>query len=130
MPLHEKNARRNAPPNTLLQALLLLNDPTHVEAARALATRIITEKDSDSKQRIIQIYEIVLQRQPNTAELQILKTLNEQQQLRFQNNEQDAEALLSVGESAIPEEIDRVELATSTSLSRVVLNLHETITRN
>ena len=116
--------------NTPLQALVLLNDPTYVEAARALAERIIREGGPVTEQRIEFAYRQVIQRKAHPEELQLLTGLLEKHRKQYQADKAAAEALLKVGDKPVPKDIDSAELAAWTSVARVVLNLHETVTRN
>ncbi len=125
-PREECTADRNVS-NTPLQALDLLNDPSFVEAARALATRAI-EGSADRAERLRTIFERTLARRPTAEEFALLARLWEQQLARYQDAPADAAALLSVGLQPVPEGIPAPELAAYTSAARAVLNLHEAIT--
>src|SRR5207247_8866053 len=70
-PDREKCVARRAATNTPLQALVLMNDPTYVEAARWLAQRMLTEGGSDPKQRIAFAFRLVTARAPTSQELKI-----------------------------------------------------------
>ena len=113
--------------NTPLQALTLLNDPTQVEAARALAEILIAEKNDNA--RINTVYERALARKPNAKERRALKAFLDRERMRFGDGSNQAEPFLEVGLHSPSQELDPAELAALTSLSRAVLNLHETITR-
>jgi hypothetical protein len=115
--------------NTPLQALVLLNDPTYVEAARAFATRIMDEGGDTVEQRLRFAFEQALNRQPTDREERVLSQLQDSHQLRYAEEPKLAEQLLEVGESAVPEHNDAAELAAWTSVARVILNLHESIMR-
>ncbi|AMV22703.1 PSD1 and planctomycete cytochrome C domain-containing protein [Planctomyces sp. SH-PL14] len=112
------------------QALVLLNDPTYVECARALAVRTLAAKDQTPEQRIQWLWRTALQRTPTTAEADALRTLYGKHLEEFQKDPSRSAALLAVGNARPPEGIDAAELAAWTSAARVVLNLHEVITRN
>jgi hypothetical protein len=116
--------------NTPQQALVLLNDPTYVEAARALAGRILTSDGSTTDQRLRFAFQRVLSRDPRPDETAVLTNLLQQHRAEFTADKSSAEKLLSVGDLRSPADVDPVELAAWTSVSRVLLNLHETITRN
>lgn len=115
--------------NTPLQALVLLNDPTYVEASRALAKRILQEGGKTTEERIQFAYRLILTRKADANEVKILSGLLEKHRGEYQKTPQEARDLLAIGLTQAPEEIDAVELAAWTSLTRVILNLHETITR-
>ena len=116
--------------NTPQQALVLLNDPTYVEAARALAGRAMSEVSGDARQRLEYVFQQVLCRSPRPQEAEVLTKLYDKHLAEYQGDESAATQLLSVGEAKNLEGINAAELAAWTSVCRVVLNLHETVTRN
>jgi hypothetical protein len=116
--------------NTPQQALVLLNDPTYVEAARALAGRVLKESSGDVQARLEFLFRQVLCRSPRPQEIEVLSRLYDKHLREYQEDESAATQLLSVGESKNPDGLSAAELAAWTSVCRVVLNLHETITRN
>jgi len=116
--------------NTPLQALVLLNDSIYVEAARALAERILRDGKGGPTERIQFAYRQVLCRPAQAAEIEVVAALYEQHLKQYKDDKKDAEALLKIGEHPAPKDIDLAELAAWTSVARVLLNLHETITRN
>ncbi len=115
--------------NTPMQALTLLNDPTYVEAARVFASRIINEGGETPTERINWAYQWALSRLPQPKELEVINALYEKHQSEFTGNLEAAEALVTTGETAATEAVEPNELAAWTSVARVILNLHETITR-
>jgi hypothetical protein len=112
------------------QALALLNDPTYVEAARVFAARILQEGGEDVTSRIHWAWRQALARSPRADEMETVKALLEKHRVEYQHDSAAAEALLKTGLGQAPGNIDRAELAAWTSVARVVLNLHETITRS
>ena len=112
------------------QALVLLNDPTYVEASRALAARTLKECPGTTSQRIEWIWQRVLQRGPHPEETRTIERLLDQHQKAYRDHPEAAAALLQVGSSVAPPDLDKVELAAWTHIARVLLNLHETITRS
>jgi hypothetical protein len=117
--------------NTPNAALVLLNDPSYVEAARALAGRILVElPKAGDDQRIEWAVQNVLGREAKVAETADLLNLLEKHRDQYATDRTAADALVSVGISPKPAGIDAAELAAWTSVSRVLLNLNETITRN
>ena len=115
--------------NTPQQALVLLNDPTYVEAARALAVRIV-KSGGDTGKRLDFAFREVLTRAPRENEIKVLVPLYEKHLQQYKADLASADKLLAVGESKAPADLDKAELAAWTSIARVLLNLHETITRN
>ena len=113
--------------NTPLQALVLLNDPTYVEAARAFAERILAEGGTDSVSRIIWAFHQALSRAPSAEELDLVTKLQSTQLARYKADAEAAAKLLTVGQRKPP--ATSPELAAITAVARTILNLHETITR-
>ncbi|MFT4548216.1 MAG: hypothetical protein ACI8XO_002636 [Verrucomicrobiales bacterium] len=115
--------------NTPLQALVLLNDPTFVEAARAFAERIVEEGGADPAARITWAYREALSRQPSASEAKLLGDLHASQFARYTGDAAAAAALMSVGLHKAAADTPAPELASWTAVARTILNLHETITR-
>jgi hypothetical protein len=115
--------------NTPLQALVLLNDPTYVEASRALAEKVVRDGMTPAE-RLHIAFRQVLTRKPSPQEEALLLGLVEKHLKEYQADKKAAEALLQVGEKPMAKDLDVAELAAWTSVARVLLNLHETITRN
>jgi hypothetical protein len=111
--------------NTPLQALVLMNDPSFVEAARTFAERIVAE-GGDAP--IDWAVNEVLSRSPNAEMRAILKGVYDKHLAEFAADTEGAKALGRVGIRPAAEG-NAVELAAWTSVARVILNLHETITR-
>ena len=116
--------------NTPLQALVLLNDPTFVEAARVLAQNAMLEGFENNVDRLTWIFRRAVSRAPTQVELSQLQTLFDKQLVRYQKNPNEAKKLVRVGQSRVPFRTNRSELAAWTIVCRAILNLHETITRS
>jgi len=106
-----------------------LNDPTYVEAARAFAARILKDGGGSDDARLNWAWRQALQRVPRDDERTVSKSLLEKQMTRFTKSPDDATKLLHDGLSPAPADLPPAELAAWTSVARVILNLHETITR-
>ena len=115
--------------NTPLQALLLLNDETFVEHARGLAVRMLQANGDSDDVRIQRGMSLVLGRQAEDAEVSILREELQFQRRYFQSHPEAVKSFLAVGDSKPKESLDPVELATMTSVARVILNLDETLTK-
>jgi cytochrome c553 len=111
------------------QALALLNDPSFVEAARAMAGRVLKEASGDDTARLTWLWREALQRAPAEAERAALLELLVKHRAEFKADVPAATAFGKVGAPA-PAELDAAELAAWSSVARVVLNLHEFITRS
>jgi hypothetical protein len=116
--------------STPLQALVLLNDPSFVEAARVFAENIIKKGGTSLPERLDWAYHRALSRGIKAEEVEVLAQLYRKHQQEYRADKAAAERLVSTGESPVAKDVDTAELATWTSLARVILNLHETITRN
>ncbi|KAA3611678.1 MAG: DUF1553 domain-containing protein [Planctomycetota bacterium] len=113
--------------NTPLQALVLLNDPQFVEAARVLATRVLKEHASPEK-RIESAFQRLTSRQPTSAESTALHSLLDSQLARFRQDEAEAQRLLAIGESEIAKEMDQATLAAYTVVCSTILNCDAAVT--
>jgi hypothetical protein len=119
---------RRSRTNTPLQALVLLNDPTYVEASRRLAERTMIDS-SDDHQRLAFAFRAATAREPTAAELEPLRRLLQQRSVAFRQDRAAAADLISVGQSKCNANLDPVELAAWTTVASAILNLDETITR-
>lgn len=115
--------------NTPLQSLVLLNDPSYVEAARVFAEKIMTQGGANERDRLKWAYQRALSREPNKQELEALMNLRQKHVEKYKADTKAAEELLKTGDSPVQKNLDQAELAAWTSVSRTILNLHETITR-
>jgi len=129
-PSREECAADRNRSNIPQQALVLLNDPTYVEAARVFAVRIMKEGGQDPAARLTWAWQQALQRAPRDEELQIATALLEKHQAQYAQDAQASEAILKVGLAPAPPDLPPAELAAWTSVARVILNLHETVTRS
>ena len=140
---------RRARTNTPLQALVLMNDPTYVEAARRLAERAMTERATVERvpagpadgggaagtatatdaDRAAYAFRLVLARPPRPAEVAVLTDVLAAQRKKFAADPAAAAKLLAVGESPRDAKLDPAELAAWSTVCGVILNLDETVTR-
>jgi hypothetical protein len=128
-PSREQCTAKRPISNTPQAALVLLNDPSYVEAARALAERTMRTEVEDGP-RLICLWRLVLARPPDDTEQGILASLLARHRRDFAADPDSAQKLLAVGEFQADPAIDPAELAAWTSVARAVLNLDETITRD
>jgi hypothetical protein len=115
--------------NTPLQAMVLLNDPTYVEAARVLAERAIKEGGKSADDRLAFATRAAMQRPPSAAESKVLLALLDKHLAEYKAEVPAAQKLLAIGDKPAAKDVDAAELAAWTSVTRVILNLHETVTR-
>jgi hypothetical protein len=116
--------------NTPLQSLVLLNDPSYVEAARAFAERILRKGGVEGAGRVEYAFRQAMSRSATAEEREVLLGLVAEHLNEYRVDSAAADALLTVGVRPIPSDIPRAELAAWTNAARVILNLHEVITRN
>jgi mono/diheme cytochrome c family protein len=128
-PNREVCAVRRPRTNTPLQALVLMNDPAYVEAARVLAQRVMKEAGPDPERRVVHAFRLCVARTPTDRERAVLLELFRRQFDHFRADPKAAEALIKVGDSPRPAGIDPSELAAWTAIGNVLLNLDETITK-
>ena len=114
--------------NTPLQALVLLNDPTYLEAARVMAASVLRDEPG-TRARVDRLYERVLCRPASDAEAAILLELVAERYAAFAAQPEQAELLLSVGEAPRAEGLIPAEHAAWACAAILVLNLDETVTR-
>jgi hypothetical protein len=119
---------RRSRTNTPLQALVLMNDPTYVEAARKLAERLLTEAATPAD-RIALAFRLLTARRPKPGEAAVLARVFAAQLAAYRQDRQAALKLLRVGESPRNEKLDVAELAAWTTVASVILNLDETVNR-
>ncbi|MBU6399096.1 MAG: DUF1553 domain-containing protein [Verrucomicrobia bacterium] len=115
--------------NTPQQALTLLNDPTFVEASRVFAARVLAAKCKSDAARLNLVYEKALDRPVQPKERTSLEQFLTWQREHYQAHPEEAKQLMHDGLAPEPKHADEPELAAWTQVCRVVLNLHEAITR-
>ncbi|MBS1825606.1 MAG: PSD1 domain-containing protein [Acidobacteria bacterium] len=128
-PSREECAITRVNSNTPLQALVLLNDPTFVEAARVFAQHILAQKGAAAKQ-LDWAFQQALQRRPSAEEGKVLLDLYQKSLAGFRKSKGDALKLIQTGDAPVASVRPAEELAAMTTVARAILNLHETITRN
>lgn len=112
--------------NTPLQSLTLLNDQGFVEFAQGLALRVLDESPSNDKDRLDYAFRLCLSRSPEKAERDRLAKLLQTERHNFSIAPEEASLLAP---KKLPKNADVKEVAAWTSVSRVLLNLDETISR-
>ncbi len=128
-PTREKCVVQRPRTNTPLQALYTLNDPQFVEAARALAERLLLATNLSTDDRLRQGYRQLTSHDPNDDALHALRQLLETEQARFSANEAAAKELLSVGAAPRNETLPLAEHAAWTAVANVLLNMDAALTR-
>jgi hypothetical protein len=127
-PDREKCTSRRLITNTPLQALVLLNDPTYVEAARALAQRALLEAPGDAAARVRFLFREATARRATPAEVRVLLDLAQREMEHYRKGPAQAAKLISMGASKAGN-VEVVELAAWTTVASTILNLDETISK-
>jgi hypothetical protein len=112
--------------NTPLQALLMMNDPTVLEAARVLATKLLQEK-STANDKIHKAFRLIICRKPTDKEMAILMSYYDDQ--LKSTSKQSADKLISVGEYPIATDVNKQTLAAMMKVVDTIYNLEEAITK-
>jgi hypothetical protein len=113
--------------NTPLQALVTLNDPVYIEAAQALARKVVTAGGTTPAERAGYAFRICLARPPHAEELARLVRLYEQTAARFEKSPEEARRLATEPIGPAPKDLDVAQLAAWTVVGNVLLNLDETL---
>lgn len=129
-PNREQSCTARGRSNTPLQALQLMNDIQHVEAARNFAQRMILEGGDTPHKRIAWAWLTATSRTPEPAELDIALSALTQHQMRYSSDEAAATELITYGESKPDGKIPAAELAAYTLIANLILNLDETVNKN
>jgi hypothetical protein len=128
-PSREAICTRRLATNTPLQSLTTLNDPVFVDAARALARRILVEGPKEPRAAAAYGFRAATARTPGAPELDRLLGLLESELARFRANERAARELALSGDVRPPDEVDVARFAAWTVVANVLLNLDETLTK-
>jgi len=114
--------------NTPLQALLLLNDPALLEAARALGQMALSSSQDDGK-RARELFSRVLTREPTPGEIADMVAFAREQEALFASEPSRALALAGLDPKSSGKPADAAKLAAWTALARLILNLDETLVK-
>jgi hypothetical protein len=114
--------------NTPLQALIMMNDPTVLEASRVLAQQLIAEQ-SATEEKIKKAFRLIICRNASDKEISILKKYYDGQLELFQRNKLNALATLNVGESVLNDKIDLNGSAAMMKVVNTIYNMEEAITK-
>ncbi|MEY4482635.1 MAG: hypothetical protein RL693_87 [Verrucomicrobiota bacterium] len=129
-PNREQPCTRRERSSTPLQALQLMNDIQHFEAARNFAQRMLLEGGASPEDRITWAWRSVISRKPNAGELALVRETLNQHLSKYQANPEAANLAVSYGESKRDEKLNAGELAAYTMVANLLLNLDETVTKN
>ncbi|MEA2260581.1 MAG: hypothetical protein QOJ51_3406, partial [Acidobacteriaceae bacterium] len=128
-PDREKCTARRTITNTPLQALVLLNDPTYVEASRVLAEKTISQAGRNPEKRLDFAFRLATDRKPQPQERAVLLQLAREELAEYRRDKTSAMKLIGVGEAKRNPKLDPAELAAWTTVASTILNMDETITK-
>ncbi len=128
-PSRETCTVRRERTDTPLQALVTLNDPQFVEAARNLAQRTLTCGGKSEPERIDFMAELLIARPLNSKEKKVVESGMKELLAHYQQSPKDAEALIKVGESKADPSLDKPTLAAYTMVANQLMNLDEVLNK-
>jgi len=128
-PAAENSCARRLRSNTPLQALTTLNEKTFVEAAQAMALRVIKEGGSDERTRATYAFRLCTGRPPTAGELDALMKFWQEQFDYFENRTAAAANVALSDPKQMPPDVNLHKVAAWAMVSRAILNLDETITK-
>jgi hypothetical protein len=114
--------------NTPLQALIMMNDPTVLEASRVLAQKLVSEQSS-AEEKISKAFRLIICRKASDKELTILKNYYDDQLLLFQQKKLNAQTTVKVGEYPLNEKLDMNSSAAMMKVVNTIYNMEEAITK-
>ena len=129
-PNREQSCSGRGKSNTPMQALQLLNDIQHVEAARNFAEKIIHKGGNQDKAKISWAWRTATSRKPSQEEIEIVNDVLNQNRKRYSKDKEAAENLIGFGESEPDANIQPPELASWTLTANMILNLDEVVNKN
>ena len=129
-PNREQSCSGRGKSNTPMQALQLLNDVQHVEAARNFAEKIIHKGGKQDQTKISWAWRAATSRNPSREEIEIVQDLLNQNRKRYAQDLKSAEDLIGFGESEPDAKIKPIELAPWTLVANMILNLDEVVNKN
>jgi hypothetical protein len=128
-PSREICSVRRVRTNTPLQALVTLNDPVYVEAAQALARRIVREGGKAAADRVRFGLRLCLCRPPRAAEIEELMKLLHTEEQHYRGDPKAARSIATEPLGPLPPGSDPAEMAAWTVIANVLLNLDCVLTK-
>jgi hypothetical protein len=130
-PSREECTAQRPRSNTPLEALVLLNDPSMVEASVALAAKGLAASKPGDRGRIAEMFLRSTSRSPDPEEAETLQALLDAEREHYRENPAQAERLVGSFTAVVPDRLssDPTELAAWTSVARAILNLYESVSR-
>jgi hypothetical protein len=127
-PTREVCTARRETTTTPLQALVLLNDPQFIEAARVMGEHLVSQCGHDPVARIRRGFQIAIGRQPKPREEELLGQLYQEQLKHFETDPGAAEQYLKIGEHSRDRSLPAPEVAATAVLASALMNLDEFVT--
>jgi hypothetical protein len=115
--------------STPLQALVLLNDPQYLEAARVLGERMVRDGGRTPSERIAMGFRLVTGRRPEQRELALLETLQADERASFTARPRAARAMLAVGEHPRDQSLDPGDAASYAVVASTMLSMDEVLNK-
>jgi hypothetical protein len=128
-PSRESCIVRRERTNTPLQALLLMNEPQFVEAARTMAQRTMKEGGVTTESRLVYMFRLTTARQPDAKEIAELLAAYLDHLANYTRDAAKATQLISLGESRPDAKLNPSELAAWTMIANLLLNVDEVINK-
>jgi hypothetical protein len=119
---------KRVPTNTPLQALMMMNDPTVLEASRVLAQRLMRETTATDI-KLKTAFQRIVCRTPTEREMSILKSYHADQLQQFQQKKLDADATLNIGEYTHDETLNKAQTAALMKTINTLYNLEEALVK-
>jgi hypothetical protein len=114
--------------NTPLQALMMMNDPTILEASRVLSQKLIAEH-STPEEKINKAFRLIICRKATDKELSILRNYYIEQLQLFQQKKLAALTTLNEGEYPLDRNLDQDASAAMMKTVNMIYNMEETIVK-
>ena len=127
--MREVCAAKRRVTNTPIQALLLMNDVQYIEAARAMAERVMRETGGSVERSLRLAHRLATSRQPTAQETAVLRRLYDAQYEHFWDNPDQAYRLLSAGDSGFDANLEMTQLAATAMIANALLNSDEALTK-
>jgi hypothetical protein len=128
-PTADASCTRRVRSNTPLQALTTLNEKTFVEAAQAMGLRVYREGGDSERSRAAYAFRLCTGRSPTERELNSLLSFYDEQFKYFEDRTSDALKVGSTSQTNLPPNVNLHKVAAWAMVSRAILNLDETITK-
>lgn len=126
-PDHSVSVSKRQETNTPLQALVLMNDPTFVEASKVLGEKMLDNPEISKS--IEDTFRRLTGRKPNPKELQILLELRENEYRKFKSDQNKTKGWLASGEYQIPPDLDPFHLAANAVTASAIINSDAFLTK-